>query len=78
MEKITRIGEVNGAKIIAMTDLMGSQTVVFTKGRTYVSPEQKSHEDAIILGKYVMNGHTSYFKWDNSVNDFSFERDDYE
>jgi len=70
IEKITRIGEVNGASIRVITDMLGSQVVIFTEGRTYISPQQESHEKAVLLGKDAMNGSISYFSWSNSANDF--------
>jgi hypothetical protein len=70
IEKITRIGEVNGASISVITDALGSQVIIFTEGRTYISSPQQSHEKAIVLGKNAMNGSVSYFSWPNSANDF--------
>ena len=69
-EKITPIGEVNGASIRAITDALGSQVVILTEGKTYISPKQESHEKAIVLGKDVMSGHTSYLGWSGPINDF--------
>ena len=68
--KITQIGEVNGASVRAITDSLGPQVVVVTDGKTYISPKQKSHEEAVNLGKSVMNGHTPYLSWAGPINDF--------